>query len=421
MIDRLLIVVPDFPCPPIAGSHLRNLQQICLISDLGIKPSVLSFLARDSSPPYQFDMLNGRVRDVTTVKLVVPQESVVKTKVVRNLRYLLPLRSVRHGYEKGIYPAAIRYDAVDGGERILRLIKALEVDAVWLRSYFVHYLPMIRSLGVKAIVDAHDCDSYMAFEIVRAQRNPVLKLSALCAYVATRRQERRYLPLCDELWETSAEAVTRVKRSVGEALTHVNVFPLPSALDMSRYPLPPGDLEEPDLILTVGSLGWLPNANGAERLITEIFPRVRKLKPSARLCVVGAGASSRLLRAAEKAAGVVMVGFAETLGAYYARAAGVVVAVEEGNGPLLKTLEAMALGKAVVSSVVGVDGIDVVNGEHAVLARTTEEYVEGICRLLERSEERRRLGLNARRLVESRYSWDAARELLRRRSILFAD
>jgi len=420
MVDRVLVVIPDFPCPPIAGSHLRDLQQICLLSDLGIKTSVFSFLARDDGPPYQFDMLNGRVSDVTTVPRLFPRGNVVLTKVARNLRYLLPHRSLRHGYEKGVYPIAIPYDAADGGERVVGLIKATKPDAVVLRSYFVHYLPMIKSMGVKAIVDAHDCESYIAYEIFRAQHNPVLKLSALCAYVATRRQESRYLPLCDELWETSAEAATRVRRSVGEALGRVNVFPLPSALDMPRYPLPPRHLEEPDLILSVGNLALPPNANGAERVITDIFPRVRRQKRTATLYIVGAGAPTRLLRAAQRVPGVVMAGFAEDLTAYYARAAVVVVAVEEGNGILLKTLEAMAFGKAVVSSVVGVEGIDVVNGEHVVVARTTEEYAQGICRLLDRPDERSQLGLNARQLIEDGYSWTAAKQILRERSILFS-
>lgn len=420
MLERVLIVIPDFPCPPVAGSHLRNLQQICLLSDLGIRPSVLSFLARDDVSAYRFDALNGRVGEVTTVQKAFPRGNGMPIKVARNLRYLLPLRSLRHGYEKGIYPTAIPYDAADGGERVVALITDLKPEAVLLRSYFVHYLPMIKALGVKVIVDAHDCESYMAYEIVRARRHPILKLSALCAYVAIRRQERRYLPLCDELWETSEEAVTRVRESVGEALAHANVFALPSALEISGYPLQPTHLEEPDLILSVGSLGWEPNANGAERLITEIFPRLRQVKPTATLCIVGAGASRRLLRAAEKTPGVHMAGFAQDLIPYYARAAIVVVAVEEGNGILLKTLEAMAFGKPVVSSVLGVEGIAAGNGEHAVIARTTEEYVQGICRLLDRPDERRRLGRNARQLVENRYSWSAVREILRKRSLLFS-
>lgn len=420
MIERLLIVVPDFPCPPVAGSHLRNEQQIGVLAELGIRPSVLSFLAREDTSAYRFDAFDGLVRDLTTAKRVLPRGNIIRIKLGRHLRYLLPLRFNKAGYEKGIYPAAIPYDAADGGEHLVALIKAVKPEAVLLRSYFVHYLPMIKALGVKAIVDAHDCDSYMAYEIVRARHNPILKLSAFCAYVATRRQERRYLPLCDELWETSAEAVTRIQKIVGEGLDSVNVFALPSALEISRYPAQPAHLEEPLFLLSVGSLGWEPNANGAERLITEIFPRVRQKKPGVTLHIVGAGAPRRLLRAAQRTPGVFMVGFAPELASYYARAAVVVVAVEEGNGILFKTLEAMAFGKAVVSSVLGIEGIDVVDGEHAVMARTTEEYVQAICRLLDCSDERRRLGLNARQLVESRYSWSAVKKILRERSLLFS-
>ncbi len=420
MVKRALVVIPDFPCPPIAGSHLRDLQELRCLAELGIRPWVLSFLGRTDGPAYRFEMLNGHLRGLTTVRKVFARGNVTRVKVARNLRYLMPFRSERNGYEKGIYPAAIPYDAADGGGRVVELVSELKPEVVVLRSYFVHYVPMIKALGVKVIVDAHDCDSYIAREIARAQRHPVLKLGALCAYVATRRQERRYLPLADELWETSAEAVARVRASVGAALAGVNVIALPSALDISRYPLPSPHLEAPNVILSVGSLGLPPNANAAERLMRKILPRVRRIKADTTLCVVGGGAPPRLLRLADGAPGVVMVGFADELASHYARAALVVVAVEEGNGILLKTLEAMAFGKAVVSSTIGVEGIDAVDGEHVVVARTTEEYVQAICRLLEQPEERQRLGWNARRLVEKRYSWGAAKQILRERSILFA-
>src|SRR5262249_15964182 len=83
-----------------------------------------------------------------------------------------------------------------------------------------------------------------------------------------------------------------------------------------------------------------------------------------------------------------------------------VVPLRVGGGTRLKIFEALAMGKAVVSTSIGAEGLPVKPGEHAVLADDPDEFARAGVHLLKRPEERRRLGLAGRRVVEDRFSWD---------------
>ena len=87
------------------------------------------------------------------------------------------------------------------------------------------------------------------------------------------------------------------------------------------------------------------------------------------------------------------------------RAAAVVVPLRIGGGTRLKVVESMAKGKAIVSTRVGAEGIDVVDGEHLLLADEPQDFADAVERVLADRPLAARLGADARRLAEERYSW----------------
>jgi glycosyltransferase involved in cell wall biosynthesis len=93
---------------------------------------------------------------------------------------------------------------------------------------------------------------------------------------------------------------------------------------------------------------------------------------------------------------------------YLEGAAVVIVPVRIGGGTRLKILEAMAMGKAVVSTSLGAEGLDALPERDLCLADDAESFAAQIQRLLDEPERARRLGAAARRLVEARYGWAAS-------------
>jgi glycosyltransferase involved in cell wall biosynthesis len=165
-------------------------------------------------------------------------------------------------------------------------------------------------------------------------------------------------------------------------------------------------------LLFVGTLGYLPNADAGRWFCDEIFPRITNALPDAEFEMVGR-APRRTVQALSRRKNVRVTANVEDLQPHYENAGVVVVPLRAGGGTRLKILEAMAYGRAVVSTRVGAEGLDVRDGENIFLADTPREFAERVIFLLRNLAARERVARNARRWVETRYTWARAGAQLR--------
>lgn len=180
-------------------------------------------------------------------------------------------------------------------------------------------------------------------------------------------------------------------------------------------PLPLG---EPAFVFT-GSMDYRPNVDAARWLAEAIWPVVRSALPEARLYLVGRR-PSRAVRQLQEIPGIHVVGEVPDVRPYLAGATVYVAPLRAGGGTRLKILEAMAMGKAIVSTPMGCDGLPVVDGKHVWLA-DGEAFAAAMIALVRDSSRRRALGEAARRLAVARYDWEqtlAPLETLYRTEIL---
>lgn len=199
-------------------------------------------------------------------------------------------------------------------------------------------------------------------------------------------------------------AVSEVDKGLLAALAPgAPVRAIPTGVDV-EYFSPAGETERPARIVFTGSMDWYPNEDAVLYFLEAILPRIRREVPDASLTVVGRNPTPRLRRLAEQA-GALVTGTVDDVRPHVAEAAVCVVPLRVGGGTRLKIFEALAMGKAVVSTSVGAEGLPVTPGEHALLADDPADFAGAVTRLLLSPAERRRLGLAGRRLVEARYSW----------------
>jgi glycosyltransferase involved in cell wall biosynthesis len=216
----------------------------------------------------------------------------------------------------------------------------------------------------------------------------------------------------------------------------------------------------PGPILFLGSLDWYPNLDAVDYLLKEIMPLILERLPGAKLQVVGKGAPPDLKKRIEQTfaykkvcglsrgrtaefekaqtlgyrrlseqqaakplsrsseistalhAPIEFVGEVPDVRPYLAEADVVVVPLRIGGGSRIKILEALAMGKAVVSTSIGAEGLAVSDGIHLLLVDTPVDFASRTVELLTSAQKRRRLGENGRGLVVERYSWDRAAEAL---------
>lgn len=205
-------------------------------------------------------------------------------------------------------------------------------------------------------------------------------------------------------------AVSDVDRAILAACAPgARVEAIPTGVD-TAYFTPTGSPETPEALVFVGSMDWFPNDDGMMFFIEAVLPRIRREVPGISLTVVGRDPSRRLRNAAANAA-VRVTGTVSDVRPYAAEAAVFVVPLRVGGGTRLKIFEALAMGKAVVSTAVGAEGLPLVPGTHFVQADAPAEFADAVVALLRDPARRRALGRAGRRLVEERYSWaQVARE-----------
>jgi glycosyltransferase involved in cell wall biosynthesis len=161
--------------------------------------------------------------------------------------------------------------------------------------------------------------------------------------------------------------------------------------------------EEPPSLLFVGNYIHPPNADAAERLVREIFPRVRQRAPEARLRIVGPNPPPGLGRHA----GVEITGEVPDVRPYLDRASVVVAPLRQGGGMRVKVAEALAAGKAVVATALAAEGLGARHGEQLLLADDSEAIAEAAATLLLDPAQRAALGSRARAWAMEHLAWDA--------------
>jgi polysaccharide biosynthesis protein PslH len=153
-----------------------------------------------------------------------------------------------------------------------------------------------------------------------------------------------------------------------------------------------------------GAMDWFPNEDGILDFLDTTLPLIQREVPDVSLTIVGRNPSERLRTGCNRP-GVYVTGTVDDVRPYVDEAAVYVVPLRIGGGTRLKIFEALAMGKPVVSTTIGAEGLPMVDGEHFISADSPAEMARAVVSLLRDPARRRALGSAGRELVEQRHSW----------------
>jgi glycosyltransferase involved in cell wall biosynthesis len=289
---------------------------------------------------------------------------------------------------------------------IAQLSQRLTPDLIQIE--FTHFAGFRDSApGVPALLVEHDITFSLYRQLAEANSSP----AAWKEYERWLEFERKWLGAYEGVWTVSEEdrarAVEQGKRDAQRTFTVAN------GVDIERFRPSEAATDLPE-VFYVGSFRHLPNIIGFEKLYQQIMPRVWAKSPDSRLCVV-AGPDyesfwKRFGRQQDLAAldpRIEIHGFVEDLRPLYARASVVAVPLEVSAGTNIKVLEAMACGKAIVSTPVGCAGLSLDNEYHLAIRGDWDEFADAVCHLLVASKARSIMGMRARRAAENYFGWSA--------------
>jgi glycosyltransferase involved in cell wall biosynthesis len=397
---RILFVALDVPYPADRGQRLRTSSILEGLKAEGHEISLVSFCA-----PEDIGRDDGEMARVCAhVDLVPPGPAVSATRLrkeVHRLRGLLS--SVPYG--------AWRFRSSALREHVRRRLRELRPDlVVWDGTYNLENLRDIG--GVPVVLNSDDIVHVLWERYLEVERQPLKRAYAANELRKLRRWGPRAYRRANSVWVVS-EHDAELLASICPGLP---VTVVPNTVDVDRYQVVTAD--DGVGVLFIGGMDWFPNRDAVEFFADAVLPELHARVPFARFVVVGRPPADRRLRLRMEASGVNFLGRVEDIRPVIAAAAVSVVPLRIGSGTRMKILEAAALGKAIVSTRLGAEGLGFVAGAEIVLADEPAVMAAAVASLLERPEARAAMGAAARRRVEMEYSFEALRSSLRKALLL---
>jgi sugar transferase (PEP-CTERM/EpsH1 system associated) len=282
---------------------------------------------------------------------------------------------------------------------------------------FLTALPHVSlDLPVPVVLFTHNVEYMIWQRLCQNESNPIKRLLLAIEWRKMRRYEHRACQLAD-LTLTVSDADMRLFKQMTPA---ASIHPIPTGVDIDYF-RPAADGSGPEAagafqpaeetnqemeLVFSGSMDWFPNEDAMLWFMDSMLPAIRRELPGIRLTIVGRNPSAKLQQRAAQEANIDVTGTVDDVRPSVHRASVYLVPLRIGGGTRLKIYEALAMGKAIVSTTVGAEGLPLEDGKHLVLADTPEDFARQVVALVRNPALRAHLGHAGRELVQTRYSWN---------------
>ena len=279
-------------------------------------------------------------------------------------------------------------------------VDLVHVDTVALSEFVMPFA------GVPSVLTHHNIESTLM------ARRAGVEQRYLAKQVLRRESEKlvRYEAAMAPRFDINIMMSSRDEAALCDFVPNVRTAVVPNGVD-TRYFTPAPEKETPALVYA-GGMNMFANRDAVMYFVTDIWPRITAVMPDVRFFAIGQDPPEELRALAARDSRLVVPGFVTDVRPFVWEAAVYVVPLRVGGGTRLKVLDAMAAGKAIVSTSIGCEGIEVTPGEHLVVEDSPEAFARATVALLQDAGRRRELGSAARAQVERRYAWPVVGEML---------
>ncbi|SYZ73062.1 putative Glycosyl transferase group 1 [Candidatus Zixiibacteriota bacterium] len=388
---KILIIDEEFPYPLNTGKRIRSFNLLSRIA----RNNAVTYLAYGTESTESFEALKKAGLNPVAVPPHVPTKSgpLFYFRLLGNLLSRHPYIVTSH-YSKVF---AERLHEMIARERPDIIICEWTPYAIFVRDIF----------GPKKVIVAHNIEHRIWRRYYENEANFLKKWYIARQMGKVERFEKESFSAVD-----GATAVSEIE---AEQIRGINpaciVAVVDNGVDPEYYNLP--DVPENKNLVFVGSMNWRPNQDAINYFVHDIFPLIREKDKKITVTFVGQD-PPEVIRKLGRLPGISVADNVTDVRPYVQNAAVSIVPLRIGGGSRLKILEAFAMRKAVVSTTVGAEGLEVANEKHLLLADTAKSFAEAILRLMNDSELRRNLGESGRQLAVEKYSWDILAEKLQR-------
>ncbi len=386
---KILFLSPTVPFPLTDGGRIRVFN---LLKQIAAKSEV-TLLALETQPT--------DAEGVTEL-----QQLGIQVHLVPNAPTLprVSLGTLANAFRKRQPITVARYDLLAYRQKFRELVASGDFDLVHYEMF--HTAQFHTEVDLPSVLSQQNVDSAIWRRLCDETANPFYKFAYWTQQLAFQRYERVLSPKFDAVTCTSDIDAAVFQRHCAED----NIEIIPNGVDITHYQ-PDFTSEAPAHLIYIGSMDWYPNEDAVAFFADEVLPNIQGKVPDVQFSIVGGNPSARVQKLAERE-GVVVTGRVPEIKPYFAEATVFVVPLRIGSGTRLKILEALAMGKAIVSTSVGAEGLALKDGEEIFIADEPTAFADAVTRLLTDVSLRHSIGENGRARVEQDYDWRSIGEKL---------
>jgi len=387
---RILFLTHRIPYPPNKGDKIRSYN-------------ILQYLTK-----YYEVYLGCLIDEKTDIQYVEQLESQVKEFVFDTIQPKIKKICCLPSFFKNGSISVCYFYSIKLQKTLDELFKRIDFDVLFCFSSPMaeyYFRSTHKNQGAKPLIrimDLIDVDSYKWAQYAEKSlgfKRLIYRYEARCLS----QYEQRIAETFDHLLLVSEQEKNIFLR--GPAAANLSVVTNGVDLDFfNPYHPQRHQTPKPTLVFT-GVMDYWPNIEGIQWFVERIFPRIRIAAPDATFYIVGSRPTAEI-RCLGQIEGVVVTGFVEDIRDYLAAADVCVVPLRIARGIQNKILEAMAMGKPVVTTSQAFEGIKAVSGQEIISADGEDMFAAAVIDLLQDRQKAESMGAKARQCVETHYSWD---------------
>ena len=381
---KILQICQRPPHPPIDGGAIGmdNITQGML--ELGHEVKVLTVAT--SKHPVQYDKISKDYIKKTGLEAVFIDTSIHVMDAFINL------------FESDSYNVK-RFVSADFERKITEILGQHDYDILLLESLYVSpYIDLIRSFSNAKVVLRSPNVEYVIWERVADNSNNILKKSYL-SLLAKRLKvyEQSVLDKLDGIASVTKEDLALFKE-MGFKRKGIAV---PTGIIIDKDLFVEIEQEEELSVFHIASMNWLPNVEAVDWFLKNVWNLVLLEVPQAKLYLAGRDMPDWLLKHKQK--NVVVIGEVANARDFYRSKKIMVVPILSGGGMRVKIIEGMAIGKTIVSTTIGAEGIHCEHGKHILIANSPTDFAAAVIQCLEDEQLTTRLSYNAQQLIKEEF------------------
>ena len=381
---KILFISPWLPWPPFGGALIRTFETLSYLS----RENRITLLVplRYPEEAEHVSTLNRFCEKVITTALSDETQPVLRRLAIGLLRSRSLIQSMH--YDRRLAREVQRLTSQE-------IYDIIHVEFSFMSPYMAFVSPRSRA---KKVLWMHNIESLRFARELKFARG-ARRLALMNDYIIFKSWERKALHQFDGIIAVSASEREWITQHAPSASVEL----VPNGVDTKFFSVANQSPTKRSIVFTA-LMNYPPNIDAAVWFCHEILPIIHSKHPKMSFKLVGDKPGSAIL-ALEKRKGVYVTGRVPDIRPYLADSLALVVPLRSGGGTRLKILEAMAMGRPVVSTSQGAEGLEVTDGVDILLADTPEEFAKHIFALVADPQLGRRLGIAGRKLVETRYDW----------------